>query len=49
MITLEELRRDKKAAILNLARRYGAQHIRVYGSVARGQATGRSDLDLLVD
>jgi predicted nucleotidyltransferase len=49
MLTLEDLRHDKKAAILDLARRHGARSIRVYGSVARGQATDQSDLDLLVE
>ena len=49
MFTLENLRHDKKAAILNLARLHGARAIRVYGSVARGQATEQSDLDLLVE
>jgi uncharacterized protein len=49
MVTLENLRHDKKAAILDLARRHGARSIRVYGSVARGQATDQSDLDLLVE
>ena len=49
MVTLEDLSHDKKAAILNLARLHGARGIRVYGSVARGQATEQSDLDLLVE
>jgi predicted nucleotidyltransferase len=49
MVTLENLREDKKAAILNLSRLHGARGIRVYGSVARGQATEQSDLDLLVE
>ena len=49
MFTLEDLRHEKKAAILDLARRHGARSIRVYGSVARGQATDQSDLDLLVE
>ena len=49
MLTLEDLRHDKKAAILDLARRHGARSVRVYGSVARGQATEQSDLDLLVE
>ena len=49
MVTLGNLRHDKKAAILNLARLHGARAIRVYGSVARGQATEQSDLDLLVE
>jgi predicted nucleotidyltransferase len=49
MVTLESLRHDKRAAILEVARRHGARAIRVYGSVARGQATDQSDLDLLVE
>jgi predicted nucleotidyltransferase len=49
MLTLESLRCDRKAAILELARRHGARSIRVYGSVARGQANEKSDLDLLVE
>lgn len=49
MVSLDDLRREKRAAILDLARRHGARSIRVYGSVARGQATDKSDLDLLVE
>ena len=49
MITLEILRREKRAAILQLGEKYGARNIRVYGSVARGEATEQSDLDLLVE
>src|ERR1700674_3837622 len=49
MVTLEDLRREKRAAILAAARKHGAREIRVYGSVARGEATDQSDLDLLVD
>jgi len=37
-----------RARILRIARRYGARDIRVFGSVRRGQATPRSDVDLLV-
>jgi uncharacterized protein len=39
----------KRAAILRLARRYGATNVRVFGSVARRSATRSSDLDILVD
>lgn len=35
--------------IAEIARRYGARDIRVFGSVGRGSATARSDVDLLVD
>jgi uncharacterized protein len=49
MVSLQELRRERRAAIIDLARRHGARNIRVYGSVARGQANDGSDLDLLVE
>ena len=49
MVSLDNLRHQRRAAILDLARRHGARSIRVYGSVARGQATEQSDLDLLVE
>ncbi|HVN62743.1 MAG TPA: nucleotidyltransferase family protein [Gaiellaceae bacterium] len=32
-----------------MARRYGASNLRIFGSVARGEDTETSDIDLLVD
>lgn len=34
--------------ILRLARQYGAMNVRVFGSVARGEADSDSDVDFLV-
>lgn len=45
--SLDDLR-AKREAILALAEQYGAYQVRVFGSVARGQATPESDVDLLV-
>lgn len=45
--TLDDLRVHRDA-ILRLAERYGATNVRVFGSVARGEATPDSDVDLLV-
>jgi hypothetical protein len=49
MVSLDDLRHERRAAILDAARQHGAHSIPVYGSVARGQATDGSDLDLLVE
>ncbi|MCC6803641.1 MAG: nucleotidyltransferase family protein, partial [Anaerolineae bacterium] len=35
--------------ILWLARKHGASNVRVFGSVARGEASEASDIDFLVD
>ncbi len=45
--TLNELR-SRRDEILNVAARHGAFNVRVFGSVARGEATAESDVDLLV-
>ena len=49
MVTLSALRDEKRPEILRLAARHGAKNLRVFGSVARGEATESSDLDLLVE
>lgn len=35
--------------ILNITNRHGAFNVRLFGSMARGNATASSDLDLLID
>jgi predicted nucleotidyltransferase len=47
-MTLDRLR-EKRARILWLAAARGARDIRVFGSVARGEARLGSDIDLLVE
>lgn len=37
------------AEVRRLARSYGIGHLRVFGSVARGEATRTSDIDVLFD
>jgi uncharacterized protein len=46
---IEELLRERRGAILDIAARYGAHNVRVFGSVARGEADADSDIDILVD
>jgi len=40
--------RQYRETILSIARQHGAFNVRVFGSVARGDATPESDVDLLV-
>ena len=46
---INHLLKEHRQEILSLATRHGARHIRVFGSVARGEADGQSDVDFLVD
>ncbi len=46
---IEELLREKREEILQIAARHGARNVRVFGSVARGEADERSDIDFLVE
>ena len=43
-----EILKDKRDAIIHLAARYGVERMRIFGSLARGQATPESDIDFLV-
>ena len=44
-----ELLRARREEILRLAASHGARNIRVFGSVARGEADQDSDVDFLVE
>jgi len=44
-----EILKAKRGEILRLAREHGVTRVRVFGSVARGDATADSDIDLLID
>jgi predicted nucleotidyltransferase len=44
-----ELLAAKREEILQVAARYGAHNVRIFGSVARGDAGPSSDIDFLVD
>lgn len=39
----------RREEILRIAARHGARNLRVFGSVARGDADEQSDIDLLVE
>lgn len=46
---IEEVLKSKREQILEIAARHGAFNVRVFGSVARGDARPESDVDFLVD
>jgi predicted nucleotidyltransferase len=48
-MTAADIVEEKRAEILEIARKHGASNVRVFGSVARGEADEESDIDLLVD
>ena len=47
-MTIDEILKGKRDEILRIASSYGARNVRVFGSLARGQAGQDSDIDLLV-
>lgn len=47
MVTQANIR-SQRDAIIRLAHSYGAHDVRLFGSLARGDATATSDVDLLV-
>jgi Predicted nucleotidyltransferases len=48
-MTLEALLKAKRDEILQVCAKYSARNVRVFGSVARGEADEQSDIDLLVE
>ena len=46
---IDELLKAKREQILRIAAKHGARNVRVFGSVAHGEAGPESDVDLLVD
>jgi uncharacterized protein len=45
---MDKLLRDKRDEILQIAASHGARDVRVFGSMARGEAGPDSDIDILV-
>lgn len=48
-MNLQNLVKEKRDAILDIAERHGARNVRIFGSVARGDCDEKSDLDFLVE
>lgn len=46
---IEDLLNKKREDILKIAAKHGARNVRIFGSVARGEADSKSDVDILVE
>lgn len=46
---INELLKNKRGEILDIAAKHGAYNVRVFGSFARGEAGEKSDVDFLVE
>lgn len=46
---VKELLQSEREEILRIAAKHGAHNVRVFGSVARGEADEKSDVDFLVE
>lgn len=44
-----DLLKSRRDEILRIAAKHGARNVRIFGSVARGEADSQSDIDLLVE
>ncbi len=48
-MNLEAMLEEKREELLRLAAKHGAKNVRIFGSVARGEAGPDSDVDFLVE
>jgi len=48
-MAIEALLHQKREEILRIAGKYGARRVRIFGSIARGEADASSDVDFLVE
>lgn len=46
---VDKVSKEKRSEIFRVAKKYGAHNVRVFGSVARGEADEKSDIDFLID
>ena len=48
-MSLQQILQEKRQEILAIAAKHGAYNVRIFGSVARGEADEQSDVDILVE
>ncbi|MGI0480644.1 nucleotidyltransferase family protein [Geminocystis sp. CENA526] len=44
-----KLLKEKREEIIAIALKHGAYNVRIFGSIARGEADEKSDIDILID
>jgi len=48
-MNIQKILKKKREEILKICGKYGAYNVRIFGSVARGEADELSDIDILVE
>ncbi len=48
-MNIYEFLKEKRDEIIEIANKHGAYNVRVFGSVARNEATESSDIDFIID
>jgi uncharacterized protein len=49
VMNISQLLQQKRRQVLEITEGHGALNVRLFGSVARGESTATSDLDLLIE
>lgn len=48
-MSISSIIKNRREEVINIAQKYGAKNVRVFGSMARGEESVESDLDIIVE
>ncbi len=48
-MSISSIIKNRREEVINIAQKYGAKNVRVFGSMARGEESSESDLDIIVE